>query len=246
MTQLPEDDDTLLEQLDDVLDDVLAEDYAPPEPEDPWSRRQRLLDSWTAIILAVAAVATAWASFQASQWSGRQSDAQSASAIARSDAGRAASEATGAQIVDSQMWLSWLNATANKQVDRANFYEQRFSPTLAIAQAQWLSGAQFDANGDPVVVPTGTPMDLPVYVVPDAAKSQALADQAEQDLIVADQAASHSTEFVLLALMFALVLFFASIATKFASPRIQALLILLSILMLAFTSIRMLLLPQLL
>jgi hypothetical protein len=89
-------------------------------------------------------------------------------------------------------------------------------------------------------------MDLPVYVVPEAAKSQALADQAEQDLIVADAAAGNSTKFVLLALMFALVLFFASIATKFAAPRIQAVLILLSILLLVFAMIRMIVLPQLL
>jgi hypothetical protein len=66
-------DDSVFEQLGDVVDVVLAEDIAP-EPEDAWERRQRLLDSWTAIILALAAVATAWASFQASQWSGTQSD----------------------------------------------------------------------------------------------------------------------------------------------------------------------------
>jgi hypothetical protein len=246
MTQPVEDDDSLLEKVDDVLDDVLAEDYAPPEPEDRWERRQRLLDSWTAIILAIAAVATAWASFQASQWSGTESDAQSSSAMARSDAGRMASEATGAQIVDSQMWLSWLNSTANKQVQRAHFYEERFSPPLAVAQKQWLSGVKLDANGDPVVVPPGTPMDLPAYVVPAQAKSDELAAQAEQDLVVADQAAGNSTKFVLLALMFALVLFFASIATKFAAPRIQAILVLLSIGLLAFATIRMLFLPQLL
>jgi hypothetical protein len=45
MTQPTDEDENLIEQLDEVLEDVLAEDYAPPEPEDPWSRRQRLLDS---------------------------------------------------------------------------------------------------------------------------------------------------------------------------------------------------------
>jgi hypothetical protein len=71
MTTPPiEDDDSLLEKVDQVFDDVLAEDMAPPEPMDPWERRQRMLDSWTAISLALAAVAAAWASFQASQWSG--------------------------------------------------------------------------------------------------------------------------------------------------------------------------------
>jgi hypothetical protein len=245
MTTSPiEDDDSLLEKVDQVFDDVLAEDMAPPEPMDPWERRQHMLDSWTAIILALAAVATAWASFQASQWSGTQSDAQSASSTARSDAGRAASEATGDEIVDSQMWLSWLNATASKQTARAHFYEDRFSPTLASAQKQWLAGAQLNANGDAVVIPQGTPMDLPIYVVPNEATSRVLAAQAEAKLTEADQASGYSTQFVLLAVLFALVLFFASVATKFAAPRIQALLILLSIALLLFALARMLMLPQ--
>ena len=44
----------------------------------------------------------------------------------------------------------------------------------------------------------------------------------------------------------ALVLFFASIATKFSAPKLQVLLVLLSILLLAFTVLRLVFLPQLL
>jgi len=128
------DEDSVLEQLDDLVDVMLAADIAPGEPENPWERRQRILDSWTAIILAVAAVATAWASFQASQWSGAQSDAQSASAIARADAGRAATAATSDTIIDSQMWLSWVAAVDSQQSARADFLDNRFSPQLAAAQ----------------------------------------------------------------------------------------------------------------
>ncbi|WP_293307867.1 hypothetical protein, partial [Mycolicibacterium sp.] len=116
-----DDDESVLEKVDHLVDEVLATDIVPTEPEDPWERRQRILDSWTAIILAVAAVATAWSSFQASQWSNAQSDAQSASAIQRSDANRAASEASSQSAVDSQMWISWVEAVASKQRDRAEF-----------------------------------------------------------------------------------------------------------------------------
>ncbi len=244
------DGDGVLDRLDDVVDqvvdDVLARDLEPPEPEDRWERRQRILDSWTAIILALAAVAATWASFQASQWSGTESDAQSVSAIARSDAGRAGSDATSEQIVDSQMWLSWLNAYANGQQQRADFFSGRFSPALAAAQREWVSGAVMGADGKPVTIPPGTPMDLPSYVVPSAVAAQAYADKAEAALAEADVAASTSTRFVLLAVLFALVLFFASVATKFAAPKVQAMLILLSIVLLLLTFGRLLLLPQLL
>ena len=73
------DDDGVLDDLGEFVDVVLGEDLVPQDPEDPWEKRQRILDSWTAVILALAAVATAWATFQASQWSGAQADAQSAS-----------------------------------------------------------------------------------------------------------------------------------------------------------------------
>jgi hypothetical protein len=105
--------ESVLEKVDQLVDEMLGTDIVPVEPEDPWERRQRILDSWTAIILAIAAVATTWASFQASQWANAQSDAQSISAIERSDANRAASEATSQSVVDSEMWIAWVEAVDN-------------------------------------------------------------------------------------------------------------------------------------
>jgi hypothetical protein len=241
---MTDDDESVLEQLSEVVDVVLADDLEPAAPEDPWERRQRILDSWTAIILAVAAVATAWASFQASQWSGVQSDAQSASAIARADAGRSATEATADTIIDSQMWLEWVNAVDSGQKARAAFLDNRFSPALKVAHADWLKGVQLDANGVPVVVPDGTPLTLESYVVAARVDSDAATSTAESLLSDADRASSNSTRFVLLAVLLALVLFFASIAMKFSRPKIQVLLTLLSMLLLVVCLVRVLMLPQ--
>jgi hypothetical protein len=225
----PVDDDSVLEQVDEFVDVILGEDLEPPEPEDRWERRQRILDSWTAIILAVAAVATAWASFQA---------------IARADAGRAATAATADTILDSQMWLSWVAAVDSGQKSRADFLDNRFSSQLQIAQKAWLSGAQVDAQGVPTVVPSGTPLDLPSYVVPKQVESDTEAARAEQQLAYADTAASTSTKFVLLAVLLALVLFFASVATKFTGPKVQVLLTGVALILLVTSVIRMLVLPQ--
>jgi hypothetical protein len=237
-------DGTMLGSLEDVVDSVLGEDLEPPEPESPWERRQRVLDSWTAIILAVAAVCAAWASFQASQWSGAQSDAQSVSAIARADSGRAATAATADTILDSQMWLSWLGSVSAKDEVKANFLSQRFSPQLALAQKVWLSGVQLDGQGVPVVVPKGTPLDLPSYVVPKQVEADHDAAVAEAQLAYADVAASNSTKFVLLAVLIALVLFFASVATKFTGPKVQVLLSVVALLLLLVSAVRMVVLPQ--
>jgi len=243
-TAAGDDDESVLDKVDELLDEVLATDIAPTEPEDPWERRQRILDSWTAIILAIAAVATTWASFQASQWSNAQSDAQSASAIQRSDANRAASEATSQSVVDSQMWISWVEATAAKEKRRAGFLRDRFSSALDRAQKEWLGKVPVDADGNPAAVPDGTPLNLPSYVVPAQLQADTLSAKAEESLALADEASNNATKHVMLAVLFALVLFFASVATKFTSPKIQVALVLVSLLLLATTCIRMLMLPQ--
>ena len=239
-------DEGVLEKVDHLVDEMLGTDIVPDEPEDPWEHRQRVLDSWTAIILAIAAVATTWASFQASQWSNAQSDAQSASAIQRSDANRAASEASSQTVVDAQMWISWVEATANKQKDRAGFLRDRFSPALDKAQKEWLGGVTVDSDGNPSRVPDGTPLNLSDYVVPAQGQADNYSSNAEDSLREADEASNTSTRYVMLAVLFALVLFFASVATKFTSPKIQVALILMSLVLLVTTCVRMFLLPLIL
>ena len=239
-----DEDESVLDKVDHLVDEMLGTDIVPTEPENPWEHRQRILDSWTAIILAIAAVATTWASFQASQWANAQSDAQSISAIQRSDANRAASEATSQSVVDSQMWIAWVEAVAAGQKDRAGFLRDRFSPTLDRAQKEWLGRVPVDADGNPARVPDGTPLDLPSYVVPSQLQADDMSSKAEASLAEADAASNTATKYVMLAVLFALVLFFASVATKFTSPKIQVALILTGLLLLVTTSVRMLLLPQ--
>jgi len=244
------DNESVLEKVDHLVDDVVGTDLlgteiAHDEPEGPWERRQRILDSWTAIILAIAAVATTWASFQASQWANAQSDAQSLSAIQRSDANRAASEAASQSVVDSQMWIAWVEATAAKQKLRAGFLRDRFSPALDVVQKQWLGTVPVDADGNPAAIPDGTPLSLPGYVVPAQVQADEFSRRAEASLADADRASNTATRHVMLAVLFALVLFFASVATKFSAPKIQVALILTALLLLVTTTIRMLMLPQL-
>lgn len=239
-------DDSVREKVDNLVDEMLGTNIAPDEPEDPWQRRQRLLDSWTAIILAAAAVATTWVSFQSSQWSNAQSDFQSASAIQRSEANRAASEASSQSVVDSQMWISWVEAVGSGQPQRAGFLRDRFSPALDQAQKEWLGSVPVDSDGNPSWVPDGTPLDLPSYVVPAQMLADDASDKAEANLVAASEASGTSTRYVMLAVLFALVLFFASVATKFSSPKIQVALILVGLVLLFTTGVRMALLPLML
>jgi hypothetical protein len=241
----PDESGGFLDRVDDVVDVVLGEDLAIPETTDPWERRQQALESWTAILMGIAAFLTAWASFQAGQWSGAQSDLQSEASVVRSDAGRAEAAAIRTELVDSQMWLSWVQAVSQRDEARTAFLRARFSPVLSVAQDAWLAPVTVDPAGVPRSIPAGTPMDQPVYVVPERVLSTQLTAKAEATLAEADLASSHSTSFVLLVVLLAMALFFGSIATKFDNPKIQVAMIGGSILLLAFCTIRMLMLPEL-
>jgi hypothetical protein len=238
-----DDDDGLLGKVADVVGEVLGEDLEPA-PEGPWERRQRRLDRWTALLLGMAAFATAWATFQASQWSSEEADHDAAAALLRTDAVGATSDAGRAELVDSDTWLHWVEAVSAGQDDRAAFLRERFSPPLDAAQERWLAGVEVDAEGTPTSIPPGTPMGLESYVVPDRIKAEELAAAVEAEAAAADQASSNATDFVLLAVVLALVLLLASIATKFTEPKLQVLLLSVAIALLAFALVRVLLLPH--
>ncbi len=244
MKEPAEEDKGVLDGIGDLIESVFGENLPHPEHEDPWERRIRILDSWSALILGVAAVATAWASFQASQWNGAQLDAQSAAAITRAEAGRLATAATSAEVVDTQTWLAWVSAVNDGDQPKAIFLSNRFSEPLKVAQRDWLSSEHVNVEGVPDVIPPGTPMDLDSYVLPDQVESDADSDRAEDLLADASTASATSAAFVLVAVLLAMVLFFASVATKFRRPRAQVVLAAASVVLLVIAVIRMVALPQ--
>ena len=241
-----DDREGLLDDVGELVDEVLGENLPEPEPEDPWERRLRLVDAITAVLLSVAAVATAWATFQASQWADAQSDSVAAASIARSDSLRYSNDAGQIEQIDTAVWLEWLTAYSQGDKPRARFLSERFRPTLAAAQREWAGKAVIESDGKVSKVPPGTPFDEPAYRIPKAERAEQLANQAESEMVNAQEASNTSTEFVTAALMLALVLFFSGIATKFRNPKLQVLLVLLAVVFLVGGLARTFTLPQLL
>ncbi|HKC20913.1 MAG TPA: hypothetical protein VKB64_00250 [Gaiellaceae bacterium] len=232
--------------LDDVVDEILGEDLPPAEPEDPWDRRQRVLDTTTTVILSIAAVGTAWATFQASQWASKESDAVSASSVDRGKAIQATNHGTRTEQLDTAIWLQWLSAFRAGDKEQATFLRERFRPGLLRAHEIWVAKAVVAPGGKVISAPPGTPFTEPQYVIPDAVRADELSAEAEHQLAVSRQAASRSTKYVLVVVVLALVLFFAAIATKFRNPKLQAALVALALVFCVFGFVRLLTMRQLL
>ena len=137
-----------------------------------------------------------------------------------------------------------MSAVAAGQKQKADFLDSRFSPQLKVAQTDWLSGVKVRPEGVPEVIPPGTPLELPSYVVPEQVASNEDAARAEALLADADRFSAMSTQFVLIAVLLALVLFFASVATKFGNPKLQVLLTAVALGLLVFGILRVLFLPN--
>jgi hypothetical protein len=163
-----------------------------------------------AILLSLATVLSAWGAYQATRWSGVQAESYAASAAARAESVRHGSIASRQIQVDVATFVAWSTAKAGGDQKLTIFFERRFRPEFKPAFDAWLTG-QLGPSG----LPVGTPFDLPEYVLAEQALSdQNLAD-AEQSLADAQSANQISDNFVLTAVLFASVLFFAGMAARF-------------------------------
>jgi hypothetical protein len=206
--------------------------------------RQRWFENVMAIMLAVAAIAATWSSFEASRWSGKSGGLVSSSSILRAESNRAASRGAEETVIDGSLWLEWQKSVAIGRDDLAVFLRGRFSPALDVAQDAWLKGAPLDADGIPTgELPPQTPLTLDAYVPPGQKRAEGLSAQAEAELSESSVYSAIGGKYVMLTVLFALVLFFGNVATKFSSPKIQLGLGLISLAVLSTGLIRMLLLP---
>lgn len=172
------------------------------------------------ILLAVAAVATAWSSYQSARWSGVQANSYSGASAARIEATRAATEAGQETEVDVLTFTQWADAYAAGEARLARFYLQRFRPEFRPAVHAWITTRPLKNAGAPP-----TPFAMPQYKPAKRTEAEELEAKAEAMAAEARQANQRSDNYVLAVVLFAAALFFAGISTKLKLPR-QRLLVL--------------------
>ena len=161
------------------------------------------------VLLAFAAVATAWSSYQANRWNGETTKATGRVNALRIDAARAQGLAEGQTQVDVAMFVQWVNATETDQADLAEFYETRFRPEFRPAFDAWLAT---DPLTDPGAPPTPFAMDD--YQLQARADSEQADAEAEVMAAAVRRNVQRSANYVLAVVLFAVALFFAGMSTK--------------------------------
>jgi len=191
-----------------------------------------------AFLLAFATVASAWAAYQSTRWSGNQANSYSAAAAARTESVRQSNLATAQRQVDVASFIAWLQAYAGDETGLLDFYEARFRPEFKPAFDAWLNSVPTGS------VPDGTPLSRPEYVL--AAQTSADQLQAQADSLSADARTSNqlSDNFVLIVVLMASVLFFAGVGTKFKGQGVRRMMISLATIVFVVGLIAIFSLPQ--
>jgi hypothetical protein len=195
---------------------VAQHEHAPPASTgDPEKERQeRRLETFAAIVLGIAALATAWTAYQATRWGGEMSTEFNEASSLRAESVRLTTAAGQQSAVDVTIAADWLMAAVTGNEALANELRGRMSPELADAMNDWLDGWRF---GDPL--PPGEAFETGQYRPELADEAEDLQRQAESKFTDGQHANQNSDNYVLTGVLLALTLFFAGIATRFESPK---------------------------
>jgi hypothetical protein len=182
--------------------------------------RASRLELAATVLLAVAAVATAWSSYQANRWNGEQAKAASMTNAIRIDAARAQGEAQAETEVDVALFIQWVDADAHDEDELAAFYATRFRDEFQPAFDAWLATDPF---ADPEAPPS--PFAMEEYQVEAQAEAQRLDRESEASAAAVRRDIQRSANYVLAVVLFAVALFFAGISVKLADERLRAVLL---------------------
>jgi hypothetical protein len=172
------------------------------------------------VLLAIAAVATAWAAYQSARWHGEQAKGQSASIAARVESTRAASVANRQAQIDVALFTEWVDAYARDETELAGFYRKRFRAEFRPAFQAWVATRPRTNPEAPL-----SPFDMPQYKLAASAEADRLEAKAAAASASVGRFIQRADNYSLAVVLFAASLFFAGISTRLRSstPRIVVL-----------------------
>jgi hypothetical protein len=202
------------------------------------SGRQHRVELFSTILLAVAAVTTAWSTYQSTQWRGETAVDYSKATAARIESSEAATRAGQLTQIDIATFVQWIDADLTGNDELASFYRRRFRPEFQPAFDAWVATSPKTNPDAPL-----TPFAMPQYKLAEAEHSSQLNAQAGVHAGEAEVANQRADNYVLAVVLLASSLFFAGISTKLHSLRQREALLALGWLMFLGTAIWLLTSP---
>ena len=179
-------------------------------------RRRDWVEVVATVLLAFAAVATAWSSYQATRWNGEQARTSGSVNKTRIEAARASGLANAQQQVDVATFMQWVDSYAREETELVNFYRERFRDEFKPAFDAWIATKPLETEGAPP-----TPFVMPQYRLAAKAEAERLDLMAEELAAEVRRNIQRASNYVLGVVLFAVALFFAGISTKLTAPGLR-------------------------
>lgn len=175
-------------------------------------RFDRWVEFLSAVVLSLAAIATAWCGYQSALWGGQQTDFYAQSSAANLEASQLANRAVLADSRNVNLFVEWAAAYSQENQLLADFLFERFPQELKIAAEAWVALEPLKNPDAP-----SSPFAMAEYVSPDQQASDQRKREAEVLLAQARNANEIGDRYVMLTVLFASVLFFGGVSGKFKS-----------------------------
>ena len=169
------------------------------------------------VLLALAAVATAWSGYQATRWNGEQTKASSRTNAIRIDAARAQGLSQAQKEVDVATFVQWIDAYAHRETELMTFYERRFRAEFKPAFRAWVATKPLTNPNAPL-----TPFVMPQYRLAAEEEAGRLDAEAAVSSAQVRRNIQRASNYVLAVVLFSVALFFAGTSTKLGNPRLRA------------------------
>lgn len=179
------------------------------EEQVPTSTRERALELAVTVLLGFAALLSAWCAYESSRFGGEQTNLAAQATLLRVESGKEASRAGQLEIVDAAAFGQWVAAVGQENDRLARFFRERFRDEFRPAFDAWLAQSPLTDLDAPE-----TPFTLPEYRLASQVRADALAAEAEQRALDAEEANATGDDYVLAVVLLAAALFLLGIQTR--------------------------------
>jgi hypothetical protein len=172
-------------------------------------RQDLIAEIAAAVLLSLAAIATAWSGYQASQWHGEQALDGARANASRLESTRASGTASRQAQIDVATFTQWIDAYATDETELAAFYRRRFRDEFRPAFERWIAARPLENPGAAL-----TPFTLPEYRLQAVADADRLEEQAAAAAEEVKTDIENANDYVLAVVLFATALALAGIGAR--------------------------------
>jgi hypothetical protein len=182
----------------------------------PQEHSRNIIEFISALLMALATIASAWCGYKATSWNGQQSIFLGETAALRFEATRKLTLAGQEALVDITTFEQLYRALTEGRAEYAQRTLKRLRPEARVAVDAWLATDPFKNSS----APPG-PFSMKEYRPRLAEEAKALDQEADRKFAAAREANRNVDLYTMVTIMLASVLFFAGLATHFSSRRVQ-------------------------